>query len=259
MLIDTHCHLNDEAFADDFEEVLQRARDSGVHGLVVPGVDVPSSERAIEMATRYDGVYAAVGIHPESLEDLRESVFDEVRALADHPKVVAIGEIGLDYHWDVAPRPFQQEVFARQMVLANELRLPIIVHDRESTADTVRLIEEAPDALTGVMHCFTGSLETATRCMNQGFYISYGGPLTFKNAPDVRETAVHIPTDRILVETDSPYLSPHPLRGKRNEPERVRLVAERLAEIRGTTVELIEQATQRNAARLFAKADFGAL
>lgn len=256
MLIDTHCHLFDEQFSDDVEAVIENAREFGVTGFVVPAVDLRTSEEAIRLAERFEGVYAAVGIHPESLKDLPDSVFDEVESLAKHDKVVAIGEIGLDYYWDVAPRPFQQEVFSRQIELASRVNLPIIIHNRDATEDTVQLVLCAPDGVNGVMHCFTGSVETAKQCMQKGFYISFGGPVTFKNAVNVARTAAEIPDEWLLVETDSPYLSPHPYRGKRNEPSRVKVVAEKLAELRGQTVETIMDITSQNARRLFQRAKF---
>ncbi len=253
MLFDTHCHLNDEQFKDDVADVLQRARAEGVTNIVVPGVDATSSERAILLAEKYDGVYAAVGIHPESLKDLPETELDKIRALTRHEKVVAIGEIGLDYYWDVAPRTFQQEIFAAQIDLAAETGLPILIHNRDATEDTVRMVKAAPRGVQGVMHCFTGSIETALECINKGFFISFGGPVTFKNAVNVQKTATQIPDEWLVVETDSPYLSPHPFRGKRNEPARVRLVAEKLAELRGQEFSELESLTMANALRLFPK------
>lgn len=253
MLFDTHCHLNDEQFQEDLDEVFHRATAAGVTRIVVPGVDVPSSERAIRLAEKFEPVYAAVGIHPESLKDLSDSVFDQIRDLARHEKVVAIGEIGLDYHWDVAPRETQREVFARQIDLAADTSLPIIIHNREATEDTVQMVMAAPDHVVGIMHCFTGSVETAQQCIEKGFFISFGGPVTFKNAVNVQHTAVEIPDEWLLVETDSPYLSPHPLRGKRNEPARVKLVAEKLAELRGQSLDEIASITMANALRLFHK------
>jgi TatD DNase family protein len=254
MLFDTHCHLNAEQFEDDLEAVVERARAAGVEYIVVPGVDAASSERAIAIAERYEGVYAAVGIHPEVLDKVTDADFDAVAALVDHPKVVAIGEIGLDYYWDVAPRPVQQEALRRQIELAAKAQLPVIIHNRDATADTVRVLEEScRGQVVGVMHCFTGSYETAQRCMRLGFYISYGGPVTFKNAHNVREVAARIPDDRLVIETDAPYLTPHPHRGKRNEPAYVRLVAERLAELRGQTMEELASQTRENALRLFAR------
>ncbi|WP_074954853.1 TatD family hydrolase [Alicyclobacillus macrosporangiidus] len=251
MLFDTHCHLFDERFQDDLDEVVARARTAGVRHFVVPGVDVETSRAAIALAERYDGVYAAVGVHPESLAEYRPEMLDDIRRLAAHPKVVAIGEIGLDYYWDVAPREVQKQVFQAQMDLARELGLPVVVHNRDATEDVVRILETGAAGVTGVMHCFTGDLETAMRCVRCGFLISYGGPLTFKNAEGVRQAAAGVPLDALVVETDSPYLSPHPFRGKRNEPERVRLVAEKLAEIRGLPLEELAAITTQNALRLF--------
>jgi TatD DNase family protein len=253
VLFDTHCHLNDEQFKDDVESVLERAHAEGVTNIVVPGVDVTSSERAILLAEKYEGVYAAVGIHPESLKDLPETELDQIRALTRHPKVVAIGEIGLDYYWDVAPRSFQQEIFAAQIALAADCGLPILIHNRDATEDTVRMVKGAPQGVHGVMHCFTGSIETALECIRKGFYISFGGPVTFKNAVGVQKTAAQVPDEWLVVETDSPYLSPHPLRGKRNEPGRVRLVAEKLAELREKEYLEIAALSMANALRLFPK------
>lgn len=251
MLIDTHCHLADDQFNADIEAVVERARGAGIQRFIVPAVDVRSAESVLRLAERFDDVYAAVGIHPESLAEVSDKAFDDIQAMAAHPKVVAIGEIGLDYYWDVAPREVQQEVFARQMKLASGLSLPILVHNRDATDDTVRMIESAPADVVGIMHCFTGSMETARKCIDRGFLISFGGPVTFKNARDVQDTASQVPDDWLLVETDSPYLSPHPMRGQRNEPVRVRLVAEKLASLRGQSVEEIEALTTRNALRLF--------
>ncbi|CAM3964543.1 TatD family hydrolase [Alicyclobacillus pomorum] len=253
MLFDTHCHLFDEQFADDVEATIDRAREAGVRYMVVPAVDVASARRAIALAERYEEIYAAVGIHPESLKALSESAFTEVEALASHPKVVAIGEIGLDYYWNVAPREVQKEVFLRQIDIARRVNLPIIIHNRDATEDTVEIIEHHCSGVTGVMHCFTGSIETARRCMKQGFYISYGGPVTFKKAENVRRAALEIPDEFLLVETDSPYLSPHPFRGKRNEPARVSLMVEKLAELRGQTFEAVAQYTLQNGRKLFYK------
>jgi TatD DNase family protein len=253
MLFDTHCHLFDERFSDDIEAVVERALEAGVRYMVVPGVDAATSRKAIALAERYPEIYAAVGIHPESLESLPETEFDEIEELAHHPKVVAIGEIGLDYYWNVAPREVQQAVFRRQIDLARRMGLPIVIHNRDATEDTVRIIEQDCAGVTGVMHCFTGSWETAQRCMKKGFYISYGGPVTFKNAEGVRKAAAQIPDDFLLVETDSPYLTPHPYRGQRNEPARVALVVEKLAEIRGQTYQQVAELTLHNGLRLFHK------
>lgn len=253
MLFDSHCHLFDEQFEQDVEDVVQRAREAGVHYMVVPAVDVKTSEAAIRLAEKYEGIYAAVGIHPESLNDLRDSDFAAVESLAKHPKVVAIGEIGLDYYWNVAPREVQMNVFRRHIEIARRTDLPIIIHNRDATQDTVDIIEQDCSGVIGVMHCFTGSWETAQRCIRKGFYISFGGPATFKNAEGVRKAAKEIPDDSLLIETDSPYLSPHPFRGKRNEPARVALVAEKLAEVREQTYDSLAKQTTQNGLRLFSK------
>ncbi|WAH39096.1 TatD family hydrolase [Alicyclobacillus dauci] len=254
MLFDTHCHLMDEQFVDDLDDVLSRARQEGVTRIVIPAVDVPTAHRAIAIAEANPGVYAAVGVHPEAAKDVPAEDFAEVERLAQHPKVVAIGEIGLDYYWDAAPRPEQQSVMRRQVEIAKRVQLPIIVHNRESTADIVELLKDSgASQVRGVMHCFSETLDVAKECMELGFYISFGGPVTFKKADDVREVAANIPADRLLVETDSPYLTPHPFRGKRNEPARVRLVAEKLAEIRGVSLSELAAQTTSNALELFTK------
>ncbi len=254
MLFDTHCHLNDEQFAADLDEVVLRARDAGVRQILVPGVDVESSRRAVAIAEKYEGVYAAVGIHPEAAKDVPARDFDSIESLAAHDKVVAIGEIGLDYYWDAAPRDEQQDVFRRQLEMASRLGLPAVVHNRDATADTVRLIETTcPGKLTGVMHCFTGSAEIAMQCIRAGFFISYGGPLTFKNAHNVREVCVKVPLESLLIETDSPYLTPEPFRGKRNEPARVVHVCDKMAELFGMESPSLGDTVRNNAYRLFNK------
>ncbi|MDQ0190176.1 TatD family hydrolase [Alicyclobacillus cycloheptanicus] len=258
MLFDSHSHLNDDQFAEDLQEVVARAREAGVRRVVVPGVDAASSRRAVLLAEQIDEVYAAVGIHPEAALNVPARDFEEVERLAAHPKVVAIGEIGLDYYWDAAPRPQQREVAARQMAIAARCGLPVVIHTRDAMADTLALLQsECRGRVRGVMHCFTGTLEDAKTAMNLGFFISFGGPVTFKNAPDVREVAARIPDEWLLAETDAPYLSPAPFRGKRNEPARVRLVVEKLAEVRGQTVAAVEHATYENGHRLFQKVQKG--
>ncbi|WDL99008.1 TatD family hydrolase [Alicyclobacillus sp. ALC3] len=253
MLFDSHCHLNDDQFADDLADVLTRARAVGIKRIVVPGVDVASSQRAIWLAEQEPEVFAAVGIHPEAAKDVPDEDFAQIESLTSHPKVVAVGEIGLDYYWDAAPRPEQQDVLRRQLELAERCRLPVILHNRESTADLVAMIESFRGRVTGVMHCFNESEAVAKRCLDLGYYISFGGPVTFKKADDVRAVAQVIPADRLLAETDSPYLSPTPLRGKRNEPERVALVVAELARVRGQDTEEVARQTAENALRLFAK------
>ncbi|MCL6626435.1 TatD family hydrolase [Alicyclobacillus shizuokensis] len=252
MLFDSHCHLFDDRFRDDLDAVLKRARQAGVTGFVVPGVDLATGEQALALARQHGDIYAAVGLHPESLAEASLADVPAIAALTQDERVVAVGEIGLDYYWDTAPRDVQQEVLRAQLRLAKERRLPVIIHNRDATLDTVRLLEEeAAPELTGVMHCFSADWPAAERCLAIGFYISFGGPVTFKSNKVLQEVAARVPDDRLLVETDSPYLSPHPLRGKRNEPERVRLVAEKLAELRGQTVDEVARLTTGNARRLF--------
>lgn len=252
MLFDTHCHLMDEQFADDLPDVIERAQAAGVTRIVIPGIDVQTSQRAIAIASAHEGIYAAVGIHPEAAKDQPASAFDTIEKLAAHPKVVAIGEIGLDYYWDAAPRPEQRDVMARQVEIGKRTGLPVIIHNRDATADVLDVLKatNARD-VGGVMHCFTGSVETARACMAMNFFISFGGPVTFKNAVNVQAAAQQIPDEWLLIETDAPYLSPHPFRGKRNEPERVKLVAQRLAELRDVSLDEIAELTFANAQRLF--------
>lgn len=251
-LFDSHCHLFDEQFQDDLPRVLADARDQGVTRIVVPAVDIATARAALRLAEDNEGVYVAAGIHPESLAAWSATDITAIRGLAAHPKVVAIGEIGLDYHWDVASHAVQREALRLQVQLAKAVQLPVVIHNRESTEDLISLLEaESGGVLRGVMHCFSDTLDSARRCLDLGFYISFGGPVTFKNARALQEVARQIPADRLLIETDSPYLSPHPLRGKRNEPARVKLVAEKLAELRGETLATIAQQTFDNASRLF--------
>ncbi|WP_174520840.1 TatD family hydrolase [Alicyclobacillus acidiphilus] len=254
MLVDTHCHLMDQQFADDLDDVIRRAEAEGIGRMIVPAVDLATAHEVIRIAEAYPNVYAAVGIHPESANDVPASHFDEIERLAKHEKVVAIGEIGLDYYWDSAPHAVQQDVMARQIEIAKRVGLPIIVHNRESTEDIIQLLDRMNVAESGgVMHCFSGSENDARRCLAMGMYISFGGPVTFKKADDVRAVAAVIPDDRILVETDSPYLSPHPFRGKRNEPSRVKIVAQQVADVRNVSLEALAAQTTANALRLFSK------
>ncbi|GLG02423.1 hydrolase TatD [Alicyclobacillus hesperidum subsp. aegles] len=254
-LFDTHCHLMDGQFSDDLDEVIARAREEGVDRVVIPAVDLLTAHAAIRIAEAHEGIYAAVGIHPESAADVKSEVYDEIERLAKHEKVVAIGEIGLDYYWDHAPRPVQQEVMERQIEIAKRVGLPIIVHNRESTEDVITLIAKTQvgTSVGGVMHCFNEREEVLVQCLDLGMYISFAGPITFKKSDDLRALAAKVPPDRLLVETDSPYLSPHPFRGKRNEPARVKLVADTVAYARGESIQTCAEQTWENAHRLFWK------
>ncbi|WJV18888.1 TatD family hydrolase [Rossellomorea marisflavi] len=252
MLFDTHVHLNAEQFDEDVEEVIARAKEAGVENMVVVGFDRPTIERAMELVETYDFLYASVGWHPVDAIDMKDEDLDWIEEWTKHPKVVALGEMGLDYHWDKSPEDVQKDVFRRQIRLAKKVKLPIIIHNREATQDIVDILkEEEASEVGGIMHCFSGSPEVAKECVDMNFYISLGGPVTFKNARKPKEVAKEIPLKKLLVETDCPYLAPHPNRGKRNEPAYVRLVAEQIAELKEISIEEVEAATTRNAKKLF--------
>ena len=251
MLFDTHAHYDDEAFDADRDQLLTALPDCGVGLVIDPGCDLTSSRRAVELAAAYPHVYAAVGIHPENCGGCTDDDLAALRPLTQQPKVVAIGEIGLDYYWEEnPPREFQQQVFRRQLALAQELQLPVIVHDREAHADTLFIVREFPD-VTGVFHCFSGSPEMAQELLKLGWYLGFDGPVTYKNARRAPEVAAVTPLDRMLIETDSPYMTPVPYRGKRNDSGYVRLVAEKLAEWKGVAPEEMARLTTENGKRLF--------
>ncbi|MDD9150682.1 MULTISPECIES: TatD family hydrolase [unclassified Sporolactobacillus] len=252
MLFDTHTHINDDVFDGDFSDVLQRAREAGVDRMVVVGCDRPLIGKVFPILDHYDGLYGAIGWNPEDAVDMTEEDFSLITRNLDHPKIVALGEIGLDYHWDKSPKTVQHAVFRRQIRLAVQKGLPLIIHNREATEDTEQILrEERADTVGGVMHCYSDDWPWARKFIELNFYISFGGPLTFKNAGLQRETAARVPLDRLLIETDCPYLSPQPFRGKRNEPARVRLVAEKLAGIKGVSLAEIAEITSENAERCF--------
>lgn len=252
MLFDTHSHINAEQFNEDLQEVLQRSLDAGVANQVVVGFDNETITRAMQMVEAYDYLYAAVGWHPVDAIDMTEADLERIEKLAAHKKVVAIGEIGLDYYWDKSPKDIQQQVFRKQIQLAKRVNLPIIIHNREATQDIVRILkEEKAEEVGGIMHCFTGSAETAKECIEMNFLISLGGPVTFKNAKKPKEVAKEVPLDKLLVETDCPYLTPHPFRGKRNEPSYVKLVAEEIAKLKELSFEEVADQTTKNAKRIF--------
>lgn len=252
MLFDTHTHVNIEDFSEDREAVIQRARDAGVKQMVVVGFDRETIRDAMSLVEAYDFMYAAVGWHPVDAVDATEEDFRWIEDLAEHPKVVAIGEMGLDYHWDKSPKDVQKAIFKKQIALAKRVNLPIVIHNREATNDVIRLLqEENAQEVGGIMHCFSAGVEEAKQCLDMGFHISFGGPVTFKNAQLPKDVAVEVPLDRLLVETDCPFLSPHPYRGKRNEPARVALIADKIAELKGMTTEELADVTTQNARRLF--------
>ena len=251
MLFDTHAHMDDRAFDEDRETLLKSLPEQGIGLLMNPGCSLESSRNAAALAARYDYIYAAVGSHPDAADEVNQEVLEAYRTLCrENPKVLAIGEIGLDYHYEDIPRERQQEAFRAQMALAEELNLPVIVHEREAHEDGMRIVEEFP-TVQGVFHCYSGSAEMAKWLVNRGWYIGFTGVLTFKNARKAVETAAAIPLDRIVLETDCPYMSPEPFRGKRNDPGRLNRMAEKLAEIRGLSVEEIQKITMENGKRLY--------
>ena len=251
MLFDTHAHYDDESFDADRDAVLTALPEQGVGLILNPGCDVESSRKAVRYAAAYPHVYAAVGIHPENCGGCTAGDLDAIRALAQQPKTVAIGEIGLDYYWaENPPRDFQQQVLRQQLALARELALPVIIHDREAHADTLAIVREFP-GVTGVFHCFSGSPEMARELLKMGWYLGFDGPVTYKNARRAPEVAAVTPLDRMLIETDSPYMTPVPYRGKRNDSGYVRLVAEKLAEWKGIAPEEMARLTTENGKRLF--------
>lgn len=251
-MIDSHAHLNDPAYQNKLPEIIASCKEAGVIAVINVGYDLESSRRAVEQAHSWDFIHAAVGIHPHDAASFNEEVAATIRGLAYDSRVVAIGETGLDYYRNLSPRQCQQEVFRWHLNLARELRLPVIIHDREAHGDTLRILKKIkPGPAGGVMHCFSGSWEMARDCLDLGLYISFAGPVTFKNATRLREVTKRIPLERLLVETDSPFLSPEPYRGQRNQPAYVDRVIAAIASIRGLAEEEVRAATTANARRLF--------
>ena len=251
MLFDTHAHMDDEAFSADREELLASLPGQGLALVMNPGCSLASSRNASLLSRTYDYIYAAVGSHPDVADEVSEEVLAEYRRLVEeNPKIKAIGEIGLDYHYEDIPREIQLKAFRMQMELARELKLPVIVHERDAHEDGMKVVDEFPE-VTGVFHCYSGSAEMAKELVKRGWYIGFTGVLTFKNARKAVEVAKAIPIDRIVLETDCPYMSPEPFRGKRNDPGKLYRMAEKLAEIRGLTVDEIHTITTENGKRLY--------
>ena len=251
MLFDTHAHMDDRSFDEDRQELLTALPGKGISLLMNPGCSYESSCSAIALAEGYDYIYAAVGSHPDVADEVDEALIEKYRALClQHPKVKAIGEIGLDYHYEDIPRQIQKRAFRLQMELARELQLPVIVHEREAHEDGLKIVDEFP-TVKGVFHCYSGSLEMAKELIKRGWYIGFTGVLTFKNARKAIEVAANIPLDRIVIETDCPYMAPVPFRGKRNDPGLVCYMAEKLAELRGLTPEEAARITLENGKRRY--------
>jgi TatD DNase family protein len=253
MLFDSHAHVNDRKLYADLEGVLERATGAGVTRVLNAGADWPSSLMSVRLAEKHPGlICASVGVHPHAAKTFTEEMLLKLLKLSEAPQVVAWGEIGLDYYRDLSPREVQQSAFIAQIAAAKSKKLPIIIHDRDAHGDIMRIVrQERAGENGGVFHCFSGSWEMAKECLNLGFMISFAGPLTFANTPNLSEIAAKVPPDMMLVETDCPYLSPHPSRGKINEPARVSLVAERLAKIRGQSFQEVAEITAQNACRIF--------
>lgn len=248
-LIDTHSHIDMPDF-EDLDEIISNAKNTGVKKIIIPSVDRSSFEKVLQISNKYEGVYCALGIHPSEAKNAKKEDFEEIIKLAKDEKIVAIGECGLDYYWDKSFIEEQKRVFSRQIEIAIALKKPLIVHDREAHHDTYEMLKEVKNVPV-IMHCFSGSWEFAKECIKKGFYIALGGVVTFKNAKKVHEIAKNIPLEHLLLETDAPYLTPEPYRGKRNEPAYVKFAAEKIAEIRGISFEEIAQATTKNANGVF--------
>ena len=262
-LVDTHAHLDSRQFDQDREQVIARALEAGVGLVINAGADLASSQASVSLAERYACIYASVGVHPHAASAVDDDTLDQLTALADHPRVVAIGEIGLDYYRDLSPRPNQREAFRQQLDLAGSLAKPVIIHSRDAHQETLEILREWLSSSTsrglphpvGVMHCFSGSVEMAKQLLELGFMIGVDGPVTFGNARRLPEIIAWMPLDRLLLETDCPYLAPHPFRGKRNEPAYLPWVARRIAEMRGASGGEIAEATTANARALFRLGD----
>jgi len=251
MLFDTHVHLNSNLYQNDLQEVIERAIEAGVTQMAVIGFDLPSSQRAIELAEQYEFIYAVVGIHPSDAKTATEATWPQLVEMLKHPKVVALGEIGFDYYHDTSFNDIQRDVFIKQLAIAHEMDMPIVVHMRDSVQDTYEMLRDHAQGLTGVCHCYSGDAEMLPKFLDLGFYIGLDGPVTFKNAHSVHEVAKAVPLDRLVIETDGPYLTPAPYRGKRNEPAYVTYIAQAIAELKGVSYEEVCRITTENGLQLY--------
>jgi TatD DNase family protein len=251
MLVDTHAHLQWASFDKDREKVISRARKVDVKYIVNIGFDLDGSRQGVKLAEKHEGLYATVGIHPHNASQLNENVLDKLRKLSENPKVVAIGEIGLDYYRNLSPKEAQKKAFEAQLFLAEELGLPVVIHDREAHADTLEMLSKFKGKINGIMHCFSGSREMAEQCIKSDFYVSFAGPVTFPNAHKLQEIVKWIDLNKILLETDSPWLAPQPMRGKRNEPAFLLFVAKKIAKLKEISADELAEATTKNAKRIF--------
>lgn len=260
-LVDTHCHLDFNVFNNDREEILFTARKNGIVRILNPAVDILSSQAIVKMVQKFEDIFAAVGVHPNDSSCWDEDSLRIIESLAGEKKVVAVGEIGLDYYRDRAPRDLQRRVFLKQLGLARSVGLPVVIHTRQSIPDALDILTDwlvdlksgnsALATRPGVLHSFSGSEQEANRAIELGFWIGITGPVTFKNAPELQKVVAGLPVERLLIETDAPFMTPHPFRGQRNQPDRVRIIAERIAELQGTSLEKIANITTANAEKLF--------
>lgn len=249
-MIDTHSHINMiEGITPD--EIIKNAKNNGIDKIIVPSAYPSDMEQVMELINKYDNVYGMLGVHPSEVKDWNDSLTEKIKEYSKNKKIVAIGEIGLDYYWDKSFNDLQKEVFIKQIKLANELGLPVDIHDREAHKDTFDIIKEHNRGSKVVMHCFSGNVEFAKECVKAGFYLGIGGVVTFKNAIKMKEVAKKIPLENIILETDAPYLTPVPFRGKENQPAYVKYVAEEIAHLRGITVEEVAEITTQTAERVF--------
>ncbi|WP_425059638.1 D-aminoacyl-tRNA deacylase [Sporomusa carbonis] len=251
MLFDSHAHIDDKRFDADREDVIKRAAEAGLIGILNAGACMESSARSVALAQRHDMVFAAVGIHPHDAKDAADGDYDQLAAWHSQAKVVAIGEIGLDYYYDLSPREIQRQVFIRQIDVARQLNKPIIIHDRDAHGDVLAIVKKEAKGLTGVFHCFSGSVEMAKEVIKLGFYVSFAGPVTYAKDGKLKEVAASVPLERLLVETDCPYLTPQPYRGRRNEPAHVKYTAEEVARVRGLEFAALAEAATANTKELF--------
>lgn len=251
-LVDSHAHLDGNKFAGDLHETIERAAENGIGHILTVGCDLVSSRASIAIAEQYPNIYASIGVHPHDAEEIDEQTLAEMKELLNHPKAVALGEIGLDFFRDHCPRDIQRQAFREQIRLARELGKPVIVHDRDAHEETIAILtEEKADEVGGVLHCFSGDLKMAQQCLDLGFYLSFPGTITYPKNEELREIVRQVSIERMLVETDCPYLSPQKFRGKRNEPAYVRFTAEKVAEIKGQSIDDVARITSRNCFELF--------
>jgi len=252
MIFDTHAHLDSEQFEEDFDVIIQNIINNKISLIVNPGCDIPTSKKSVELSKKYDFIYSAVGFHPHEAKYMDETSINDIENLANlNKKVVAIGEIGLDYYYDFSPRDVQEYVFVRQMELANKLDLPFIIHSRDASNDTYEMIKKYKNNVDCVLHCYSQSKEMAKQYLNLGCYLSFAGPVSFKKSTNLQEVAKYAPLDMIFIETDSPYLSPEPKRGKKNEPSNVIYTGRKIAELKDVSEEVLFKSTYNNAVRFF--------